>query len=95
MKCVIKEMNGTDKPFAIYGASFFRNETKTLKLMQEVHMDVRKKGIFFKEFLETSDSVIKVRVKTVETILVNYMRLNHTGKSTKASKRVLMLDRKV
>lgn len=56
--------------------------------MNEVHMAVENSGFCFEEFLETDTSERKDIVKTVKTMLVCFMQLNHASNSTKPSKRV-------
>lgn len=51
--------------------------------------------ILFEEFLETDNLEIKGWVETMETTLLDFMPLNHSGESSKVMKKNFKFERKV
>lgn len=87
-------INHTELPLDFFVTSLFSHATKTLKLLHEVQMSVSKRGFYLLLFRKTENIDIKGRVTTVETMFVNFIRLEHAGKYIYASSRLSKLNRK-
>lgn len=71
-----------------YPSQDYFGEKNTVKDMRKEQNEVEKDGFNLGVFMETENSKIKGRVKTVEEMLRKYTRLNNAGKTIKALKRV-------